>query len=153
MTIIRRNSPRGLLNHNPCSIFIDPTRKWEGRIPINRNMDGQLEQFSEPKFGFRDAVIFILEHARHRRADTIVKLIHLWMPAGSPAAIPFAAKVARLSGFRADERIDLTRYDHLKRVLIAMIEAECRRQPYEVALIEDALATAGVNPPATTAIA
>ena len=153
MTIIRRNSPRGLLNANPCSIWIDPTRKWEGRIPINRNLDGQLGQFSEPKFGLRAAVIFILEHARHRRADTIVKLIQVWMPVGSPGAIPFAAKVARLSGFRADEQIDLTRYDCLKRVFVAMIEAECRRQPYDVALIDDALANAGGNPPATAAIA
>lgn len=74
------------------------------------------------------------------------------MPAGSPAVIPFAAKVALISWFRADERIDLTCYDILRRILVAMIEAECRRQPYPDALIDGALAEAGVIPPMTTGI-
>lgn len=152
MTTIRRNSPRGLQNHNPCCVWIDSTRKWEGRIPINRNLDGQYEQFQNPSCGLRAAVVLILEHAKQHGANSIVTLARLWMPAGSPAAIPFAAKVARISGFRADERIDLTRYDPLRRILLAMIEAECRRQPYNVTMIDEALAKAGVTPPATMTI-
>lgn len=152
MTIIRRNSPRGLQNHNPCCVWIDPSRKWEGRIPINRNPDGQHEQFQDPSCGLRAAVVLILEHAKQRGANSIVTLARLWMPAGSPAAIPFAAKVARISGVRADGRIDLTRHDTLRRVFVAMIEAECRRQPYPDAMIDEALAKAGVMRPATMTV-
>lgn len=146
MTIIRRNSARGLKNGNPCAIRIDPKRRWEGRVPINRNLDGEVEEFTDPIFGLRAAVVLILEHAERRGADTIAKLIRLWVWPGSPTAIPLAARIARLSGFGADQRIDFRRHDHLRRILVAMIHAECNRQPFPDDILDEALARAGVTP-------
>ncbi|MEO5375893.1 MAG: hypothetical protein H7840_16805 [Alphaproteobacteria bacterium] len=153
MTVIRRNSARGLKNGNPCAVRIDPKRRWEGRIPISRNLDGEVEEFEDPRFGLRAAVVLILDYAEKGSADTIAKLIRLWVYPGSPAAIPLAAKVARLSGFGADERLDFHRHDHLRRILDAMIHAECRRQPFPDDLLNEALAKAGVRPSTTTTVA
>lgn len=139
--------PRGIRNHNPLNIRLNPANRWQGRIEPGRNTDGAFEQFSDPVWGLRAGAVLIIAHYDRRGADTIRKLVRIWAPPNENDTEAYAAFVARESGFGVDAPLDFHRAEHLRPVLVAMIRMENEQQPYTNAQIDAALVRAGVLPP------
>lgn len=147
MTTPTRALPRGIRNHNPLNIRLNPANRWQGRIEPERNTDGAFEQFEGPVWGLRAGAVLIIAHYDRRGADTIRKLVSIWAPESENDTDAYTAFVARESGFGADQKLDFHRAEHLRPVLIAMIRMENGQQPYTDAQIDAALVRAGVLPP------
>lgn len=147
MTTQTRALPRGIRNHNPLNIRLNPANRWQGRIEPERNTDGAFEQFEGPVWGLRAGAVLIIAHYDRRGADTIRKLVRIWAPPSENDTEAYAAFVARETGFPADQRLDFHRAEHLRPVLIAVIRMENGQQPYTDAQIDAALVRAGVLPP------
>lgn len=148
MTTPTQGTPRGIRNHNPLNIRLNPANRWQGRVPPERNTDGAFEQFTDPVWGIRAGAVLIIAHYDRRGADTIRELVRIWAPESENDTEAYAAFVARESGFGADEKLDFHRAEHLRPVLLAMIRMENGQQPYTDAQIDAALVRAGVLPPA-----
>lgn len=147
MTTPTRALPRGIRNHNPLNIRLNPANRWQGRVTPERNTDGAFEQFDGPVWGLRAGAVLIIAHYDRRGTDTIRKLVRIWAPPSENDTEAYAAFVARESGFGADETLDFHRAEHLRPVLIAMIRMENGQQPYTDAQIDAALVRAGILPP------
>lgn len=147
MTTPTRALPRGIRNHNPLNIRLNPANRWQGRIEPERNTDGAFEQFEGPIWGLRAGAVLIIAHYDRRGADTIRKLVRIWAPENENDTEAYSAFVARETGFLADQRLDFHRAEHLRPVLVAMIRMENRQQPYTDAQIDAALVRAGILPP------
>lgn len=143
----RSEASRGIRNHNPLNIRLNPANRWQGRVDPARNTDGVFEQFQDAVWGLRAAAVLIISHYDRRGATTITRLIRLWAPPSENDTGAYAAFVARESGFGVDQPLDFHRAEHLRPVLVAMIRMENERQPYTDAQIDAALTRAGVLPP------
>ena len=139
--------PCGIRNNNPLNIRLVPENRWQGRIPPERNSDGEYEQFETPIWGIRAGVRLVIAHFDRRGADTIRKLIEIWAPPSENNTDAYVAFVAARTGFGPDERLDFHRFEHLRPVVEAMIGFENGIQPYTDAQIDKALVLAGVEPP------
>ena len=60
MTTQTRALPRGIRNHNPLNIRLNPANRWQGRIEPERNTDGAFEQFEGPVWGLRAGAVLII---------------------------------------------------------------------------------------------
>jgi hypothetical protein len=147
MTNPKQPLPRGIKNNNPLNIRLHPANNWQGRIDPSKNTDGAFEQFIDPVWGIRAGARNIIFHYDRNGADTIRKLVALWAPPSENDTEAYVRFVARESGFEADQRLELHRYEHLKPVLVAMIRIENGVQPYTDAQIDAGLVRAGVLPP------
>ncbi len=147
MTASRRSLPRGIKNHNPLNIRINPANNWQGRVDPAKNTDGAFEQFTDAVWGIRAGARNIIFHYDRNGADTIRKLITLWAPPSENDTEAYIRFVAGESGFQPDQTLELHRYEHLKPVLVAMIRIENGMQPYTDAQIDAGLVRAGVLPP------
>ncbi|MBB4267593.1 structural protein P5 [Roseospira visakhapatnamensis] len=147
MTADPTRMPRGIRNHNPLNIRLNPANRWQGRIDPADNTDGAFEQFRDPIWGLRAGAVLIINHHDRRDATTIRRLIALWAPPSENDTDGYVAFVARQSGFGPDQALDFHRADHLRPVLTAMVAMENGCQPYTEAQIDAALVRAGVLPP------
>lgn len=147
MPVASASPPRGIRNHNPLNIRLNPANKWQGRVPPAANSDGEFEQFETVIWGLRAAAVLIVAHHDRRGADSIAKLVALWAPPSANDTNRYIAFVSQESGFGPDQPLDFHRARHLKPVLVAMIRMENGCQPYTDAEIDAALARAGVLPP------
>jgi len=137
---------RGIRNHNPLNIRLDPANRWQGRVEPGRNTDGAFEQFVDPVWGLRAGAVLIVAHYDRRGADTIRNLVRIWAPPDENHTEAYVTFVARETGFGPDVRLDFHRTEHLRPVLLAMIRMENGQQPYTDAQIDAALVRAGVLP-------
>lgn len=147
MTISTQPLPRGIKNHNPLNIRINPANPWQGRVDPAQNTDGAFEQFTDAVWGIRAGARNIIFHYDRNGADTIRKLVALWAPPSENDTDAYVRFVASESGFDADQELDFHRHEHLKPVLVAMIRIENGQQPYSDAQIDAGLVRAGVLPP------
>jgi hypothetical protein len=138
---------RGIRNHNPLNIRLEPKNRWQGRVDPARNTDKEFEQFLDPVWGIRAGAVLAIAHYDRRHADTIRKLAQIWAPANENDTQGYVRFVTRDSGFGPDEPLDFHRAQHLKPVLAAMIRMENGCQPYTDAQIDAGLTRAGVLPP------
>jgi hypothetical protein len=72
--------PRGIRNHNPLNILLNPENRWQGKVPPKHNSDGAFEQFHDPTMGLRAAAVLLIAHYDRRHLDTIRKLVAVWAP-------------------------------------------------------------------------
>jgi len=147
MTASRRSLPRGIKNHNPLNIRINPANNWQGRVEPAKNTDGAFEQFTDAVWGIRAGARNIIFHYDRNGADTIRKLVTLWAPPSENDTSGYVRYVSGSSGFQPDQGLDFHKHEHLKPVLVAMIRIENGMQPYTDAQIDAGLVRAGVLPP------
>lgn len=147
MTTTRRSLPRGIKNHNPLNIRINPANNWQGRVDPTKNTDRAFEQFTDAVWGIRAGARNIIFHYDRNGADTIRKLITLWAPPNENDTEAYIRFVAGESGFQSNQKLDFHLHEHLRPVLVAMIRIENGVQPYTDAQIDAGLVRAGVLPP------
>lgn len=146
---------RGVRNNNPLNIRYSAANKWQGKDALP--LDPEFETFEDPIMGLRAGAVLIIAHYDRRGANTIAKLIKLWAPpkgkgpkgAYTQNTKAYISGVAQDAGFSPDDVLDFHRYDHIRPVMVAMIQHENNNeQPYTDAQIDKALTLAGVQVPA-----
>jgi len=142
------NPSRGVRNNNPGNIEKSRDR-WKGLAASQT--DSRFFTFSEAKWGIRAMARILQNYQKKYGLDTIQDIIDRWAPPVENNTSAYVNAVAKDTGFGKDERLDLTRYDHLFPLVKAIIDHENGYTPYRDAEINEGLALAGVKPPAPPA--
>ena len=142
---IRLNNP-GLLRHGS---------PWQGLA--EDQPDSEFCAFTQPKWGIRAMAVTLINYQDKHRIRTVAGIIARWAPkAGSDsqgngysnstdAYTQFVADKVRVS---PNALIDVTGYETMRRLVLAIIEFEnARNQPYTPAQIDKGLMMAGIEPP------
>lgn len=79
MTAANKDVKRGIRNNNPGNIRINNANDWLGKVPVEKNSDGEYEQFVAPQYGVR-AIGKLLRTYRRNGFDTIEEIITRYAP-------------------------------------------------------------------------
>jgi hypothetical protein len=134
---------RGVRNNNPCNVRRGPDR-WRGQDWEQEDPD--FVTFVAAVYGLRAAARVLYRYATRDRVTTLRGLSHRWAPASDgndPEA--YAAYLARLTSFDPDAYLDLANPLTIRRVLPAVVIAECGSDPYLPEEYEDAIRLAGIG--------
>lgn len=143
--------PRGIRNCNPGNIDRKPGVKWQGQMG-DQSGDPRFVVFQTASWGIRAIARVLITYQTARMArdgtpiDTIREIIDRWAPRTENQTDAYAAHVAKLTGIGADEPIDVSDYDTMRALVIAIITHENGCQPYSDAEIESGLFLANVVP-------
>ncbi len=96
--------PRGLRNNNPGNIVKSRT-KWQGEVA---GSDSRFCTFSSMAYGYRALMKLLQNYQRVHRLLTIRQLITRWAPSSENDTARYVQRVSRMTGYGADERIDLS---------------------------------------------
>jgi len=144
--------PRGIRNHNPGNIrWGDP---WQGLVPKTKRTDTAFCQFINAAYGIRALARTLITYQDKHSLTTIEEIISRWAPPGdNNKTQAYIYAVARQTGFRPIEILDMHNYQDLRAVAEAIIRHENGKGPLATAntwfdpqTIDKGLALAGVEP-------
>lgn len=72
--------PSNVKNNNPGNIRINKFNSWKGRVPIDKNTDGNFEQFTEKFWGVRAMTRIVKGWIDKNKANTISGIITKYAP-------------------------------------------------------------------------
>lgn len=109
---------------------------WRGLHPIQSHHI--FVRFIEPVYGFRAASRILRNYQVWHQIKTVRQVIERFAPAGENDVQAYVSTVVQLSGFGADEQLELTTQITLVRLLGAMVCVEIgRKHPYRDEQIHD----------------
>lgn len=111
-------APRGIRNHNPGNI-VKSGRKWDGQA----GNDGRFVKFKSAEHGIQAVGELLLRYQDDGR-NTIAKIITRWAPPRENNTKAYIAAVAKSTGYKAGQKLDLNNPEVLFRVARAIIEHE-----------------------------
>ena len=136
--------PRGIRNHNPGNLrrSKDP---WQG---LAQNQDDKsFFIFKSATYGIRALARTLITYQDKYDLRTIREIISRWAPAVENNTDAYIRAVVETSDLTVDQQLDLHSFDHLKKLVTAIIQHENGQQPYSDAEITKGLVLAGVEPP------
>jgi len=134
--------PRGIRNNNPGNLRRSGD-KWQGLAP--QQTDREFFVYIDAVYGIRALARTLITYQDKYGLNTINGLISRWAPNTENDTGAYIDSVAK--GQPVTAPLDLHRYDHLKPLVLGIIQHENGVQPYTAAQIDKALALAGVEPP------
>lgn len=148
--------PRGIRNHNAGNIrkSNDP---WQGLAPEQN--DPEFLTFRSPEWGIRALARVLVSYQERHGLNTIEGIINRWAPPkgdrtpGRPGGeytqdtSAYIGHVAAMVGVTRDQTINVKRYSVMRPLVVAIIQHENGRQPYDAATIDAGLKLAGIVPP------
>ncbi len=138
-------SPRGIRNNNPGNIRI--TRdKWQGLA--EQQNDKEFFMFSAPEWGIRAMARILIRHQDVDGCTSIAGHITRYAPPSENNTEAYIVEACLATQFARDQVLDVHHYPHCRPLVEAIIRRENGQQPYSDAVIDRALALAGVLPPA-----
>lgn len=143
--------PRGIRNCNPGNIDRKPGVKWLGMME-DQSGDPRFVVFQNASWGIRAIARVLITYQTARMArdgtpiDTIREIIERWAPPVENKTSAYVTHVSKLTGIAPDARIDVSDYDTMRALVIAIITHENGCQPYSDAEIESGLSIANVVP-------
>lgn len=143
---------RGIRNFNPGNIEHNPANKWQGRMPRAQMTPAQraekrFEVFKSPVWGIRAMCKLLINYQDFHGCDTVAKVINRWAPSTENNTTAYINAVATRMGVHPHEPINLHQYAMLHPCVLAIIQHENGKQPYNAAIIEEGLRLAGVVKP------
>lgn len=121
------HTSRGIRNNNPGNIR-HGGGNWYGLS--TKQTDPNFVQFTEMKWGLRALARNLLTYGRSRKAgdgspiDTLAEAITRWAPAIENDTPAYIAFIAKATGFKPDQGIDLKDRATLRRMTAAIIRKE-----------------------------
>lgn len=131
-------TPRGIRNNNPGNIRLGKTM-WKGEA--STQPDPAYITFAEPVWGLR-AIARILYTYQSHGLMTVRTMIGRWAPASENDTDAYVRAVARGMGVGPDDHVDLDVPGHMVNMVQAIVLHENGEQPYDLDLIERAVALA-----------
>jgi hypothetical protein len=146
---IKDSRPRGIRNNNPGNI--ERGAKWQGLKMKIEEIDDRFAEFIDPSWGVRALATVLITYQDKYKINSISGIIHRWAPDNENDTVAYISQVARLTGFGANEKLDLHRYEALQPLVEAIIRHENGKGPkstvntwYDRATIDTGLQRAGV---------
>ena len=107
---------RAVRNNNPGNI--EKGAPWQGLMPPEEMTDEQKDEkrfcvFKSPKWGFRALARTLITYQDKHGIRTIVGVIARWAPPTENVTTAYVKHVSDMTGFKADEVLDLHSYEHL----------------------------------------
>lgn len=139
-----KTPPRGIRNNNPGNLRSskDP---WQGLAKDQPDKDFFV--FSTPIYGIRALARTLIAYQDEHNLRTVGQIINRWAPASENNTAVYIAAVAKDTGFKADQSLNMHDYRDLKPFVTAIINFENGQQPYTSAQVDKALVLAGVESP------
>lgn len=141
---------RGIRNNNPGNIRLTvPLTPWQGMTLAQP--DKSFVTFKSAVYGMRALARVLLQYQDKHKLRTVQQIIRRWAPPNENDTTGYIKHVAHMTGFAADELLDLHRYEHMRPLMLAIIRHENAMQmPYTDSQIDKALVLAGIEPPEKT---
>jgi len=119
-------SARGIDNNNPGNLEFSQSNPWEGQT----GSDGRFAKFETPEHGIRALGRNLISYQR-QGYDTVSDIITRWAPPedNNDTAAYIKAVCAQV-GVTADQKIDVSNPDTLKKLSAAIIHHENGDQPF-----------------------
>lgn len=114
--------PRGIRNNNPGNIRISK-QKWQGKVPVEENTDGEFEQCVSMAYGVRMMGRTLLTYEKSGR-DTIEKIIKSWAPPNENNTEAYIKFVADALDIPRTRKIDIDDYEIAFPLVKAIIQKE-----------------------------
>lgn len=153
---------RGYRNRNPGNIDFHERNRWQGQVGLGddwlpANMR-RFAKFESHEFGIRALAALLTTYQDRHGLRTVRQIINRWAPPSGSAngraytqsTQGYVQHVTQLTGFAADEPLDLHRFEHMRKLLVAIITHEIGGQPYADAVIDEGLRRAGLVRPVET---
>lgn len=117
--------PRGIRNNNPGNIRKSASR-WKGKVP---GSDSAFETFSSMAYGYRALIRLLQNYQKEYRLMSLRQLLSRWAPESENDTSSYIRHMTMLTGFAADERIDMRNRDTAIRVAAAISKVENGLEP------------------------
>jgi hypothetical protein len=142
---------RAVRNNNPGNI--EKGDPWQGLMREADMSDAQKAEmrfcvFAAPKWGLRALARTLIKYFDKYKKNTIRNIIRRWAPPKENDTNAYIAHVCRLTGFEADEVLDLHSYDHAGKLAKAIATHEAGGWFFEARDLDEGLRLAGIEPPA-----
>ena len=117
---------RGVRNNNPGNIR-HSNDAWHGAR--EKQTDPEFVQFIEPKWGLRATARNLITYSRRKArdgspVDTLAEVITRWAPPFENNTAAYIAFVAKATGFKPDDVIDLKDRETLRLMTAAIVKKE-----------------------------
>jgi len=116
---IDQSTPRGIRNNNPLNLTYLPGQGAVGS-------DGRFGQYATMSAGIAAAERQLLRY-QGRGIDTLTGIVSKWAPSNENDTNGYIARVAKATGFRPDQRLDLSDPKTAEAVIAAMSHVETGR--------------------------
>lgn len=146
-------SSRGIRNNNPGNIRHSKANNWQGAA--KEQPDKSFVSFTSEVYGIRAIARLLISYQDNLTLWTIRQLITRWAPPTENVTKRYIDFVAEHAGMKADQKLDMHKYEHLRKVVEGIIDYENTGTgvPYPDAVMVKALALAGVEPEKPRALA
>lgn len=146
---------RGYRNRNPGNIDHVPSNRWQGLAdpPIEPALPGgraRFARFTSHEYGIRALAVLLITYQDRHGLRSITQIISRWAPSTENATRAYIQHVARLTGFGANDVLDLHTHAHMRPLVEAIITHELGGNPYDARTIDEGLRLAGVPRPVAT---
>ena len=128
--------PRGIRNHNPGNIRISED-DWEGLA--EKQTDNDFFIFTAAIWGIRALARVLITYQEKHGLHDIESIISRWAPSTENKTESYIESVARRTGFKRDDQLDMRNFDHIERLVKAIIHHENGQQPYDDETIAKAI--------------
>lgn len=136
--------PRGIRNNNPGNIRRG-NDEWKGASSWQTDKD--FVTFDAPEFGIRALAKILLNYQFKHHRNTVREIIARWAPPKENDTLAYIVSVSRETGFSEDTPLNLSRYEYLMPLVVAIIRHENGQQPYTMDAIDKGILLAGISPP------
>lgn len=133
ISMLRRDTPKGIRNNNPLNIRHNDSNEWTGQIGVDS--DGFVI-FDSPENGYRAATKILLSYG-NRGLNTLEQIIGTWAPPSENDTDSYIHSVALKVGIRRD---DVINSDYYPQLLEAMTFHENGVFPYSQETIINGIA-------------
>ena len=139
---------RGLRNNNPGNIRHGGSL-WYGAA--DNQTDPAFLQFTDAKWGLRAIARTLLTYGRKRRAadgspiDTLAEVITRWAPPSENNTASYIKAVAKRTGFKPDQVLNMTNPEALRALTDAIVWHENGSNPFPTDAIKDAVMLSFIN--------
>ncbi|MBS7810546.1 structural protein [Roseococcus pinisoli] len=144
---------RGYRNRNPGNIDWSAANHWQGQAGIEPAPVGgraRFATFQSHEYGIRALAMLLTTYQDRHGLRTIHQIISRWAPGNENDTGAYVRHVARITGFGANDVLNLHTYAHLRPLVEAIITVELGGQPYPASVIDEGLRLAGVPRPVET---
>lgn len=135
--------PRGIRLNNP-GLIERSTTKWEGLSADQP--DKRFCSFIKPEYGIRAMAILLTTYKIKYDLCTVKDIIRRWAPPHENKTSVYARLVAKRMGVEVEDEIDVTQFDTMRSMVIAIIKQEVGKNPYPDAAIDRGLSMANIRP-------
>jgi hypothetical protein len=119
--------PRGFRNGNPGNIDFAPENKWQGQVGRELRESGgpafrpRFAVFQSAMWGIRAGFRLLITYQDRYGLNTIAGIVPKWAPPGENDTAAYIERMEKLTGFKADQELDMHTFEDAVPLLKAKV--------------------------------